>query len=148
MGFFLKKKPDGQLSLFYLLIVSVARLAIFQARFLYFAAYFSQNTIGFCTHCILVIAGKQGHKEEFGWWENLSGSIFHLKGLGQTWDILVTGISLSPKYAIVRGMHAICRNHLLKTIKRAIVCIKTISNQLHTSVMYIDKAEKHSSVSN
>lgn len=27
----------------------------------------------------------------------------------------------------------ICRNQPLKTIKRAIMCIKTISNQLHTS---------------
>lgn len=59
-----KKNLDGQLSLFYLLIVSMAKLSIFQARFLYFADYFPQNTIGLCTHCILVIAGKQDHKED------------------------------------------------------------------------------------
>jgi len=53
-----------------------------------------------------------------------------------TWTdlgLLVIGISLRPKYVTVRGVHVICRNQPLKTLKRAIMCIKTISNQLHTS---------------
>ena len=44
----------------------MAKPAIIKARFLYFAASFPQNTIQFCTHCIMVIVVKQGHKEEFG----------------------------------------------------------------------------------
>lgn len=54
------------MSLCYLLVVFSGK---FRARSLWFADCFPKITIGFCTHCILVLAGKQGHKEEFGWWD-------------------------------------------------------------------------------
>lgn len=55
------------------------------------------------------------------------------EGLGQTLGTLVIDISLSPKYVNVRARHITCRHQPLKSIKGAIMCIKTVSDQLYSS---------------
>lgn len=61
----------------------------------------------------MVVEGQQDHKEEFAWCNKFSGSIDHLQRCEQTPEILVAGISLSQKYATVRGMYMIHGNQML-----------------------------------